>query len=111
MGCKQSTCPKGDPDAQKELADKKAEIEKVNRQRAAPRFQGALDVSEDEAVSDEENNEFCLVSSHMPLTSSRNPDLSSKVFPSFLGAQHKCTQRKGDTFISSSMQNITRSCL
>ena len=42
-------------------------------------------MSEDEAVSDEENDEICLVSSHMPLTSSRNPDLSSKVFPSFLG--------------------------
>ena len=85
VGCKPSTCPKGDPDAQKELADKRAELEKANRQRVARRFQGAVDVSEDEAVSDEENDEICLVSSHMPLTSSRNPDLSSKVFPSFLG--------------------------
>ena len=85
VGCKPSTCPKGDPDAQKELADKRAELEKANRQRVARRFQGAVDVSEDEAVSDEENDEICLVSSHTPLTSSRNPDLSSKVFPSFLG--------------------------
>ena len=85
MGCKPSTCPKGDPDAQKELANKRAEIEKANRERAAQPFQGAVDVSEDEAVSDEENDEICLVSSHAPLTSSRNPDLSSKVFPNFLG--------------------------
>ena len=85
VGCKPSTCPKGDPDAQKELADKRAEDEKENRQRAARRFQGAVDVSEDEAVSDEENDEICLVSSHMPLNSSRNPDLSSKVSPNFLG--------------------------
>ncbi len=85
VGCKPSTCPKGDPDAQKELADKRAEDEKENRQRAARRFQGAVDVSEDEAVSDEENDEICLVSSHMPLNSSRNPKLSSKVSPSFLG--------------------------
>jgi hypothetical protein len=70
VGCKPSTCPKGDPDAQKELADKKAELEKVNRQRAAHHFQG---------------HEICLVSSHMTLTSSRNPDLSSKVSQSFLG--------------------------
>ena len=42
-------------------------------------------MSEDEAVSDEENDEICLVSSHTPLTSSRNPNLSSKVSPSFLG--------------------------
>ena len=85
VGCKPSTCPKGDPDAQKELANKRAEIEKANRERAARRFQGAVDVSEDEAVSDEENDENCLVSSHTPLTSSRNPDLSSKVSPRFLG--------------------------
>jgi hypothetical protein len=45
----------------------------------ARRFQGAVDVSEDEAVSDEENDEIYLVSSHMPLNSSSNPDLSSKV--------------------------------
>lgn len=51
----------------------------------ARRFQGAVDVSEDEAVSDEENDENCLVSSHTPLTSSRNSDLSSKVSPRFLG--------------------------
>ena len=75
VGCKPSTCPKGDPDAQKEHADKKADREKTNRQRAARRFQGAVDVSEDEAVSDEENDEIYLVSSHMPLNSSRNPDL------------------------------------
>ena len=49
VGCKPSTCPKGDPDAQKELANKRAEIEKANRERAAQRFQGAVDVSEDEA--------------------------------------------------------------
>ena len=87
VGCKPSTCPKGDPDAQKELANKRAEIEKANRERAVRRFQGAVDVSEDEAVSvsDEENDEICLVSSHTPLTSSRNPDLSSKVSPRFLG--------------------------
>ena len=85
VGCKPSTCPKGDPDAQKELANKRAEIEKANRERAAQPFQGAVDVSEDEAVSDEENDENCLVSSHTPLTSSCNPDLSSKVSPRFLG--------------------------
>ena len=57
----------------------------MNRQRAVRLFQGVVDVSEDEAVSDEENDEIYLVSSHMPLTSSRNPNLSSKVSPSFLG--------------------------
>jgi hypothetical protein len=51
----------------------------------ARRFQGAVDVSEDEAVSDEENDEIYLVSSHMLLNSSINPDLSPKVSPSFLG--------------------------
>ena len=47
----------------KELANKRAEIEKANRERAARRFQGAVDVSEDEAVSvsDEENDEICLL--------------------------------------------------
>ena len=85
VGCKQSTCSKGDPDAQKELANKRAEIEKANRLRAARRFQGAVDVSEDEAVSDQENDEIYLVSSHMLLNSSINPDLSPKVSPSFLG--------------------------
>ena len=84
MGCKPSTCPKGDPDAQKELANKRAEIEKANRERAARRFQGAVDVSEDEAVSDEENDEICLVSSHTPLTSSQSQFVIQSV-SEFLG--------------------------
>jgi hypothetical protein len=36
-------------------ADKKAERERANLQRQARRLQGAIDVTEDEAVSDEEN--------------------------------------------------------
>jgi len=85
VGCKPSTCPNGNPDAQKEHAAKIVERARANTDRQVCRFQGAVDVSKDEAVSDEENDEICLVSSHMPLNSSCNPDLSSKVSPNFLG--------------------------
>jgi hypothetical protein len=80
-GCKPSTCPKGDPAAQKEHADRQAERERANAQRAARPFQGAVDVGEDEAVSDEENAEQCLMSSHVPPNLPRNnPELSPKCF-------------------------------
>jgi hypothetical protein len=86
VGCKPSTCPKGNPDAQKEHAERKAERERANMQKQVRRLQGAVDVSVDEVVSDEENAEQCLlppnVSSNLPLS---NPELSPEVFPKFLG--------------------------
>ena len=86
VGCKPSTCPKGDPAAQKEHADRQTEREKANALRAVRRIQGAVNVSEDEAVSDGENAEQCLVSSHVPPNFLRNnPELSPEVFPRFLG--------------------------
>jgi hypothetical protein len=53
VGCKPLTCPKGNPDAQKEHAERKAE--RANMQKQVRRLQGAVDVSVDEVVSDEEN--------------------------------------------------------
>ena len=55
VGCKPSTCPQGNPDAQKEHAAKQAERARANANRQVRRLQGAWNVSEDEAVSDEEN--------------------------------------------------------
>jgi hypothetical protein len=55
VGCKPSTCPNGNPDAQKEHAAKQAERARANANRQVRRLQGACNVSEDEAVSDEEN--------------------------------------------------------
>ncbi len=54
-GCKPATCPKGNPGAQEEYADRKAARERENAQRQAHRFQGVIDLSEDEAVFDGEN--------------------------------------------------------
>jgi hypothetical protein len=86
VGCKPSTCPKGNPDAQKEHAERKTERERANMQRQPRRLQGAVDVSVDEVVSDEENAEqFPLppnVPSILPLS---NPELSPEVLPKFLG--------------------------
>jgi hypothetical protein len=88
VGFKQSTCPKGNPDAQKQHAEKKAERERANMQKQVRRLQGAVDVSVDDVVSDEENAEQsrCMlpphVSSFLPLS---NPELSPEVFPKFLG--------------------------
>jgi hypothetical protein len=86
VGCKPSTCPKGNPDAQKEHAERKTERERANMQRQPRRLQGAVDVSVDEVVSDEENAEQCLlppnVPSNLPLS---NPELSPEVLPKFLG--------------------------
>jgi hypothetical protein len=85
-GCKPSTCPNGNPDAQKEHAAKKAERERANSHRQVRRLQGACNVSDDEAVSDEENAQLCLLS---PLASPNllpsNLELSPEVFPKFLG--------------------------
>ncbi len=50
VGCRPSTCPKGDPAVQKEFADKKAQRERANMQKHARRVQDVIDVSEDEAV-------------------------------------------------------------
>ena len=83
---KPSTCPKGNPDAQKEHAARKAERERANMQKQVRRLQGVVDVSVDEVVSDEENAEQsrCLlpphVSSNLPLS---NPELSPEVFHNF----------------------------
>ena len=64
LGCKPSTCPKGE----------------------AARLQGEVDLKEHEAVSDEENAEQCLVSSHaLPNLPRLNSELSPEVFPKFLG--------------------------
>ena len=86
VGCKPSTCPKGNPDAQKEHAAKQAERARANAHRQVRRLQGACNVSEDEAVSDEENAEVCLLS---PLASPNSPlsdpKLPSEVLPKFLG--------------------------
>ncbi len=59
VGCKPSTCPNGNPDAQKEHAAKQAERERANAHRQVRRLQGACNVSDDEAVSDEENAQLC----------------------------------------------------
>jgi hypothetical protein len=86
VGCKPSTCPNGNPDAQKEHAAKQAERARANANRQVRRLQGACNVSEDEAVSDEENAQVCLLS---PLASPNsflsNPELPLEVFPKFLG--------------------------
>jgi hypothetical protein len=86
VGCTQSTCPNGNPDAQKEHAAKQAERARANANRQVRRLQGACNVSEDEAVSDEENAQLCLLS---PLASPNsflsNPELPLEVFPKFLG--------------------------
>ena len=58
-----STCPKGNKEAQRKLAERRAEREAVNKEKAARRLrQGALNVSEDEASSEEETEERCVVS-------------------------------------------------
>jgi hypothetical protein len=63
VGCKPSTCPNGNPDAQKEHAAKQAERARANA-----------------------NRQVCLLS---PLASPNSlisdPELPSKVFPKFLG--------------------------
>jgi hypothetical protein len=86
VGCKPSTCPNGNPDAQKEHAAKQAERARTNANRQVRRLQGACNVSQDEAVSDEENAQVCLLS---PLASPNSllsdPALPSEVFPKFLG--------------------------
>jgi hypothetical protein len=46
-GCKPSTCPNGNPDAQKEHATKKADLERANSHRQARCLQGACNVSDD----------------------------------------------------------------
>jgi hypothetical protein len=47
VGCKPSTCPNGNPDAQKEHPAKKAERERANSHRQVRRLQGACNVSND----------------------------------------------------------------
>ena len=70
----------------KRSTQRKAERERANLQRQVRRLQGALNVSDDEAVTDEENAEKCLspphVSSNLPLN---YHELSPEVFPKFLG--------------------------
>jgi hypothetical protein len=86
VGCKPSTCPNGNPDAQKEHAAKKAERARANASRQVRRLQGACNVSEDEAVSDEENAQVCLLSPPAsPNSLLSDPELPSEMFPKFLG--------------------------
>jgi hypothetical protein len=87
VGCKPSTCPKGDPVSQKAHADKIAARERANSQKQVRRLQGACNVSDDEIFSsDEENAEHCFSSlfssPHLPLS---NSELSPETFPTFLG--------------------------
>ena len=54
--------PQWQPGCAKERAEGKAERERANLQRQVRRLQGACNVSDDEAVSDEENAQLCLLS-------------------------------------------------
>ena len=95
---KPSTCPNGNPGAQKAHAEKRAERERANLHRQVRRLQGAVNVSGDENVSEEENTELCLlsplVSSNLPLSNlelspgrctTSNLELSPDVLPRILG--------------------------
>jgi hypothetical protein len=62
VGCKPSTCPNGNPDAQKEHAAKQAERARANANRQVCLLQGTCNVSDDEAVSHEEKAQACLLS-------------------------------------------------
>ena len=86
VGCKPSTCPNGNPDAQKEHAAKQAERARTNANRQVRRLQGACYVSEDEVFSDEENAQVRLLSPPAsPDSLLSNPEFSPEVFPEFLG--------------------------
>ncbi len=52
--------PQWQPGCAKERAERKAERERANLQRQVRRLQGACNVSDDEAVSDEENAQLCF---------------------------------------------------
>jgi hypothetical protein len=70
-GCMPSTCPKGNKEAQRKMAERRAEREAVNKEKAARRLrQGALNVSEDEESSGEETEEQCVASQPSPFPSS-----------------------------------------
>ncbi len=93
VGCKTSTCPKGDPAAQKEHADRKAERNNPELSpEVFPNFLGT--VVYDLPHADEPSERACIAVA---------PVLPQTVFAAGLGE----TWRQGDTYIPSPMMMMT----